>query len=216
MLAMLEQSLTLVGDFEMETNENLDQVCRRGVYKTRGWSKAMHSKAVILADACRRRAGALIGWLDADVVVFRDPFPEAEKLLATGLDVVFQSEGPVTPWNKRRCAGVVFARATEKMARFFERVASKVGRNDKFDDQNAVNSIISNGKSGLNWGLLPGSYANPGNMGSRRGPLRRSRHDYDALARDKVLYHANWMRGVAAKEKAMRKALDALERRLSL
>ena len=132
------------------------------------------------------RSGENVLFLDADVVVKRDPFPELRRDVDLNIQYGATEDLPPTRPFHNMCAGVWYARSSPKTIAFFDDAFALMER-DGVDDQTAINRLYWQGDHELDIAILDPQLFPNGHVWT-----------HNSLD-DWVLLHANHVIGRAAK-----------------
>ncbi len=201
---------------------HVDQLCASGSFRAPGWNGTMREKLALLIQAARENRGEIFVYADIDIQWF-EPIEARITELMTGKDMVFQRDTA----TGRICAGLLAARGTRRVERFFERCLARVDARD-VDDQEAMNTLLyadwprrarlsqrGCNRSLIRWDLLPDEFYSPGmyrqDVGKPWTPGQALR-----LPPRLLLHHANWTVGVEHKIEQMRMVRNAASRHRSI
>ncbi|MBW2416119.1 MAG: hypothetical protein JRG76_16600 [Deltaproteobacteria bacterium] len=154
-----------------------------GVYGSRSFLHAVRLKVDMVQDAIRAHWGDIFIVSDVDIVFFRSFDPRA--CLTDGLDLIAQKNG-----DKRHnyCAGFYVCRANSATEALMAALRDRLAAIPDVTEQRLFNELSA--RIGIRRAHLPTTFCNP--MG---------REDWkDHIPDDLVLFHANWNRGIEAKQ----------------
>lgn len=151
----------------------------RGDFLSVDFLEAIRRKMRLVIDSVEENLGSVIIWSDVDIVFMRDPTPSIQDIFANdqAVEIAFQREGKKT---KDVNAGFIAMRCTERVKAFYEQVIDQMVANPHWNEQAAINHLLS-GDCPVTWDYLPGTF------------YARS-HGWPP-PRNLVLYHANATRG---------------------
>lgn len=146
-----------------------------GDFKTPGYLDCIDFKVSKVLELLEQHAGGVFVMSDIDILFFRDPVPELERLLSGDTELLLQREGPRTADVN---PGFFACRATPAVRGFFQQIVARMKVRGDRNEQFAANDLIHAGEVTVPWDYLPLTY------------YART-HGWPPPA-DAVLYHANF------------------------
>lgn len=156
---------------------SLDGIDGPGDFLSTEFIDCIRRKMQHIEQSIRDNRGSIIGWLDVDIVFFKNFRDAVLKFMEDeNLDIAFQKEG-FGPWDGEVNTGVIFMRCNERVLKFYQQVRRVMAENPDKNEQPVVNELLAQ-KPDLRWKMLPLSF-------------RARSHGWPLDLSDAVLYHAN-------------------------
>jgi hypothetical protein len=121
-------------------------------FGSRFWLSATRRKHEAICQAIRDNLGDVVLCLDPDIQFFRPCLPLVTEAIE-GRDIVFQSEH--WPFNGEVNTGFVAIRCSKKTLALYDRAAQLEFERMPVGDQTAVNQILTEEPTGLDWAVFP-------------------------------------------------------------
>lgn len=166
----------------MPNNINLNAISLDGIdgpgdFLSTEFIDCIRRKMGHIEQSIRDNDGSIIGWLDVDIVFFKDFRQSVLKFMnEENLDIVFQKEG-FGQWDSEVNTGVIFMRCNKRVLNFYQQVRRLMAENPDKNEQPVVNELLKQ-KPDLHWKMLPLRF-------------RARSHGWPLDLSDAVLYHAN-------------------------
>lgn len=155
----------------------LEDIDGPGDFLSTEFIDCIRRKMAHIEQSIESNPGAVIGWMDVDIVMFRSFRDEVKRMMdEEDLDIVFQKEG-FGKWDSEVNTGVIFMRCNDRVRRFYQSVRDKMAAEPDKNEQPVVNELLAE-KTDLRWKMLSTRFA------------ARS-HGWPLDLHDAVLYHAN-------------------------
>lgn len=149
-------------------------------------------------------------YIDSDIVFLRDPLP----FIRDDVDILFQSDGvPLRQaYGTNQCAGNMLIRHTEQSLNFIDRVIKLQLDNPQTVDQKVLSAHLESVTTDIRQyplarlDILPPTRFPSGWYAFKyEGKTRKHRREHEAVVRDAVAIHANFLVGRVPKIEALRK-----------
>ena len=143
---------------EFEPHVGTIGISGSGDFGTTDFIQSIEAKLEMVLDSIADNAGAAIVWSDVDIIFTRKSVPLLNDLLNDrDTDIWFQKESSGD--DKEINAGLILMRCNEAVERLYRDALALMRSTPGYNDQHAINDILSKGAEDISWSYLPFPFA---------------------------------------------------------